>query len=277
MGQSGGMRYIKLLAIPCGFYLAVIVAMYFGQSWLIFPAYMVSDSRPALPDGAVQLELVTAEGDRLHGIHVSPQRSASGYKTVVIGFAGNGWHAEGMALDLRRHFPDRDIVVFNYRGYRPSGGRPSAAALLADGLHIHDHVQQTLGPARTFAVGYSLGSGVAAFLARERPLAGLILVTPFDALEAVAQQRYPWAPVRWLIRHHMPSVDFLRGLTLPTAVIAAERDVIVPPERTAALRRGIGNLVLDRTLAGAQHNDIFSHPDFGSAMAEAMERFDAKT
>ena len=270
------MRYIRLLAILCGFYLAVIAARYFGQTWLIFPAYMVSESRPALPDGAVRLELVTPEGDRLYGIHLPPQRPASGDKTVVLGFGGNGWHAEGMALDLRRHFPDRDIVVFNYRGYRPSSGRPSAAALLADGILIHDHVQRTLGPARTIAVGYSLGSGVASYLARERPVAGLILVTAFDALEAVAQQRYPWAPVRWLIRHHMPSVDFLRGLTVPTAVIAAERDVIVPPERTAVLRQGIGNLVLDRRVAGAQHNDIFNFPDFRAAMAEAIGQIDAK-
>lgn len=270
------MRYIRILAILCGFYLAVIAAMYFAQTWLIFPTYMVSESRPALPDGAVRLELLTAEGDRLHGIRLTPRRPAGGDKTVVLGFGGNGWHAEGMALDLRRHFPDRDIVVFNYRGYRPSGGRPSAAALLADGVLIHDHVQQTMGPARTIAVGYSLGGGVAAYLARERPVAGLILVTPFDSLEAVAQQRYPWAPVHWLIRHRMPSVDFLRHSAVPTAVIAAERDVIVPPERTAALRRGIGNLVLDRIVAGAQHNDIFNHPDFRTAMTAAMVLFDTK-
>ena len=271
------MRYIRILAIFCGFYLAVLAAMYFGQTWLIFPAYMVSDSRPALPDSAVRLELVTAEGERLQGIRLAPQqRAVGGDKTVVLGFGGNGWHAEGMALDLRRHFPDRDIVVFNYRGYRPSSGRPSAAALLADGVLIHDHVQQTLGPARIIAVGYSLGSGVAAYLARERPIAGLILVTPFDALEAVAQQRYPWAPVHWLIRHRMPSVDFLRGSAVPTAVIASERDVIVPPERTAVLRQGIGNLVFDRIIAGAQHNDIFHHPDFRTAMAGAIVLLDTK-
>ena len=270
------MRYIRILGIFCGFYLAVLAAMYFGQTWLIFHAYMVSESRSALPEGATRLELMTAEGDQLQGIHLAPRRQASGDKTVVLGFGGNGWHAEGMVLDLRRHFPDRDIFVFNYRGYRPSSGRPSAAALLADGLQIHDHVQRTLGPARTIAVGYSLGSGVAAYLARERPLAGLILVTPFDSLEAVAQQRYPWAPVHWLIRHRMPSVDFLRSSAVPTAVIAAERDVIVPPERTAVLRRGIGNLVFDRIVAGSQHNDIFHHPDFRTAMAEAIMLFDSK-
>ncbi len=33
------------------------------------------------------------------------------------------------------------------------------------------------------AIGFSIGSAVAAYLARHRPVAGLILVTPFDSLE----------------------------------------------------------------------------------------------
>lgn len=269
------MRFVRITAILCGFYVAVVAAMFAGQTWLIFPTFMISDARPVLPEGAVRLELATADGERLHGIRLPPSRPSANDKTVVIGFGGNGWHAEGMVLDLRRHFPDRDIVAFNYRGYRPSSGQPSAAALLSDAILIHDHIQQTIGPARTIAVGYSLGSGVAAYLAQERPVAGLILVTPFDSLEAVAQERYPWAPVRWLIRHRMSAVDFLRGSSVATAVIAAERDMVVPPGRTAALRKGVGNLVLDRTVAGTQHHDLFHHPDFIKAMAAARAAIDA--
>jgi pimeloyl-ACP methyl ester carboxylesterase len=190
---------------------------------------------------------------------------------VVIGFGGNAWHAEGLVLDLRRHFPDRTIVAFDYRGYRPSTGSPSAAALLADSLLIHDYVRDYLQPKHVIAVGYSLGSGVAGYLARERPLAGIILVTPFDSLEAVAAQHYPWAPVRWMFRHRMPTADFLSDLKVPVAVIAAERDEVVPPARTAALRHAVNNLVFDRTIIGARHNDIFRHPDFAKAMPEALD------
>jgi fermentation-respiration switch protein FrsA (DUF1100 family) len=106
---------------------------------------------------------------------------------------------------------------------------------------------------------------------------GLILVTPFDSLEAVASDRYPWAPVGLLLRHRMPTVDFVRGLMTPTAVIAAERDTIVPPVRTNALRREIPNLVFDRTIAGTGHNDIYHHPEFRQAMGDALARIAGKT
>lgn len=267
---------IKICAISVCAYIVVIAAMFFAQTWLTFPTFMVSAERPSLPAGASRIEIATSDGETLHGIRLPPESGARAETNVVIGFGGNGWHAEGLALDLRRHFPDRDIVAFDYRGYRPSTGRPSAAALLADSLVIHDTVRDQLKPARTIAVGYSLGSGVASYLARERPIAGMILVTPFDSLEAVAAQRYPWAPVRWLLRHRMSSVDFLRGLAVPTAVIAAERDEVIPPERTAALRRAVGNLVLDRTIAGARHNDIFRQPAFARAKTEAMAAIDAR-
>ena len=269
------MWLIKIVAILCGVYVLVVAAMFFAQTWLIFPSFMISDGRPHLPDSGQRLEIETPDGEHLHGVHLPPLRAGGGEKTVVLGFAGNGWHAEGMVLDLRRHFPECDVVAFNYRGYRPSSGRPSAAGMLADSLLIHDHIQATIGPMRTITAGYSLGTGVAAYVARQRPVAGIILVTPFDSLEAVAQERYPWVPVRWLIRHRMSTVDFLRGLPIPTAMIAAERDVVVPPSRTAALRKAIGNLVLDRTIAGTQHNTIFRYPEFAQAMRDAMAAIDA--
>lgn len=269
------MWLIKTFAVLGGVYLFVLAAMYAAQTWLIFPAFMVSDGRPPLPAGAQRLVIDTPDGLRLHGVQLPPARGEGCDKTLMLGFGGNGWHAEGMALDLRQHFPDCDIVVFNYRGYKPSTGQPSAAGILADSLLIHDHVQKTIGAARVITVGYSLGSGPAAYLARERSVAGVVLLTPFDALEAVAQQRYPWLPVRWLIRHHMPSADFLRGLTLPVAVIASEHDEVVPPNRTAALRQAIGNLVLDRTIAGAHHNDIFRQPAFAQAMTAAQVAINA--
>jgi pimeloyl-ACP methyl ester carboxylesterase len=143
-----------------------------------------------------------------------------------------------MALYLHDLFPDRKVVAFHYRGYAPSTGRPSAQALLADSVLVFDRLQQEHASGRgVVAVGFSIGSGVAAYVARHRPAAGLVLVTPFDSLEALARDLYWWAPVGPLLRHRMPTVDFVRGSPVPTAVIVPERDTIVPAQRSAPLRR----------------------------------------
>jgi pimeloyl-ACP methyl ester carboxylesterase len=166
-------------------------------------------------------------------------------------------------------FPDREVVAFHYRGYAPSTGRPSARALLADSVLVFDRLQQAHARERVVAVGFSIGSGVAAQLARHRPAAGLVLVTPFDSLEALARDLYWWAPVGLLLRHRMPTVDFVRGSPVPTALIVAERDTIVPARRSTPLRAAIANLVFEAAI-DAGHNDLYGRPAFAAAMREAL-------
>jgi hypothetical protein len=67
----------------------------------------------------------------------------------------------------------------------------------------------------------------------------------------------------------MPTVDFLRGSPVPTALIVAGRDTIVPARRSAALRPVIENLVFEATIS-AGHNDLYGHADFAPAMHDAL-------
>ena len=115
---------------------------------------------------------------------------------------------------------------------------------------------------------------MAAHLARHRPAAGLILVTPFDSLEALARDLYWWAPVGLLLRHRMPTVDFVRGSPVPTALIMAGRDAIVPARRSMALRAAIGNLVFE-AVVDAGHNDLYGRSTYAAAMREALARIEA--
>ena len=169
-------------------------------------------------------------------------------------------------------FPTADIVTFHYRGYAPSGGRPSTATHIADAPYVHGFIRDRLGGARIVAVGFSIGSGIAASLASRRPLEGAILVTPFDSLAAVGSAHYPWLPIRLLLRHRLDAAADLRKVRAPIAIIAAGRDNLIPAARTDALRREVPNLVFDRTIANGGHNDIYQNPIFHDAMREALER-----
>ena len=193
---------------------------------------------------------------------------------LLLGFGGNAWNAANVALNLHDLFPDAEVVVFHYRGYWLSAGRPSAEALLTDSLQIFEQLRP--GRARAVvAVGFSIGCGVAAYLAQHRPLAGMILFTPFDSLEALAREHYWWAPVGLLLRHQMPTIDFIRHTSLPTAFISAGRDAVVPLRRSEPLRLAIPNLIFDRMITDSGHNDLYDHPAFKGAMREALARIEA--
>jgi hypothetical protein len=258
----------KLLLIPIFFYAAILVLLYAFQARLLFPTGAVGGAGP-LPPGGERLVLTTPEGETLHGVHLPP-RARGDELPLILGFSGNAWNAEDAAAYLAQLYPAADVVIFHYRGYAPSSGTPSASALTADALLVHDEAARRFPRRPVVAVGFSIGSGVAASLASKRALAGLILVTPFDSLAQVAARQYPWLPVRLLFRHEMAAAKSLAEARTPTAILAGDRDALIPPPRTDSLRKAVPNLVFDRTFRGAGHNDIYDRSDFQLAMREAL-------
>ena len=240
------------------------------QTQLIFPTHAVPKAGP-LPRGAERLSLRVADRATLAGVHFRPSGSG-GEKTLILGFGGNAWNAQDVGAYLHDLYPDAQVIAFHYRGYAPSTGSPSAEALIADAPLVYDHAVAKVRPDRTIAVGFSIGSGVAARLATERPLDGAILVTPFDSLKAAAQALYPWVPIGPFFRHEINAAGALERTDVPVAIVGAERDSLIQPARTAALRARVRNLVFDRTIKRADHNDIYARSEFHEAMRDALDK-----
>jgi len=269
------MWVVHFILALAALYAVIIAGMFFAQNWLLFPAALAGAARVQLPASTQRLEVRTPEGERLAGVRIPARGTTAEGAPTLLGFGGNAWNAEATALTLHALFPHRNVVAFHYRGYAPSTGRPSAQALFSESLVIYDHLLQTqAGNKIVLPVGFSIGAAVAAYLARLRPVAGLILVTPFDSLEAVARDLCWWAPVGLLIRNRMPTIEFVRGSNVPTALITAEHDAIAPERRSAPLRAAIRNLVFERSI-DAGHNDLYDHPDFTAAAREALTRVEA--
>ena len=268
------MWVVHLVLILAALYAVIITGMFFAQTWLLFPTMVAGSARVQLPASTQRLQIRTPDGEGLAGVRIPAQGTTADGAPTLLGFGGNAWNAEATALTLHALFPRRNVVALHYRGYGPSSGRPSAHALFSDSLMIYDHLLQTKASEIILPVGFSIGAAVAAYLARHRPVAGLILVTPFNSLEAVARDLYWWAPVGPLICNRMPTIEFVRDSNVPIALITAQHDAIAPERRSAPLRAAIRNLVFQRSI-DAGHNDLYDHPDFTAAAREALTRVEA--
>ncbi|MGP9792073.1 hypothetical protein, partial [Roseinatronobacter sp. NSM] len=237
------------------------------QTSLIFPRGLTGPA-PPLPEGTVRLTLQTPDGDVLEGVRIPGRRENA---ALLLGFGGNAWNAEAMALFLHQHAPDHPVAAFHFRGYAPSTGTPSARALRKDAVLIHDHMAST--ETGIIAIGFSIGGGAAAHLGAMRDVHGVALLTPFDSLRNVARDSLPWTPVAWLLRHDMTPLDDLHDRPVPVAILAATRDEVIPPARTDALIAGLlssDSVSLHVARISAGHNDIYSHPDFSAALQAAL-------
>lgn len=260
---------LRLAAWAAGALVLAVAALALAQDRLIFPRWAMGPPAP-LPAGAEALEAWSDDGHRLQGVLI-PARDGAAAAPLLLAFGGNAWDAHALAGLLHALAPGRAVAAFHYRGYGPSEGRPGAAAILADGGVVFDAVaRHPAAAAGVIAVGLSLGAAPAAEVAATRPVAGVVLVTPFDSLHALARTHYPWAPVGWLLRHRMEVAATVARVTAPVAVIAAGADTVVPPARTAPVRAAAPRLVADTALEGAGHNDLYDQAAFAAALTEAL-------
>ena len=114
--------------------------------------------------------------------------------------------------------------------------------------------------------------GVAVALAAERPLAGLILVTPFDSLVAVAKRYYWYLPVDWMLKHRFDSIALAPRLIQPLLCLIAERDEVIPAVHAERLYAAWGGPKRRVLLPGANHNGTDGAPQFWPTIREFLEK-----
>lgn len=237
-------------------YLAGCAAMYAMQrSMLYYP-------QPAQQSSEVLT--LPADGATLH-ISVRPLSGAP----AILYFGGNAEDVSATLPQLAHLFPDHALYLMHYRGYGQSTGEPSEVALHADARVLWAHVQRSHSSVKV--IGRSLGSGVAARLASERPVDRLALITPYDSIENVAVDEFPWLPVRWLIQDRFDSAAVAGRITAPAVLIGAEHDTLIRPERTTRLATFFASGVARTVwIAGTDHNSISGSADYERALVDAL-------
>jgi pimeloyl-ACP methyl ester carboxylesterase len=248
---------LKLAVAAVVVYCALCAALFLYQRKLIYFA------QPRAPvSGATTVDLPIAGGTVL--VTALPR----GGPDALLYFGGNAEDVSYNLPGLSTALADHAIYLMHYRGYGGSAGQPSEAALVADAVALFDKVHAE--HARIVVVGRSLGSGVAVQLASLRPVARLVLVTPYDSLQDLAAEQFPCFPVRWLLRDKFESWRYAPQLSVPTLVIAAEHDEVIPRRSTQALygrfRAGVATLTV---LPGTGHNTISERPEYWTLMRGA--------
>ena len=208
---------------------------------------------------------LTVDGEQLRISTVD----RAGTKALIY-FGGNAESVDGSGPEFAALFPDHAIYLMNYRGYGGSSGRPSEAALHRDAQALFDMVRSR--HSEITVIGRSLGSGVAVRLAAANPVAQLVLITPFDSILNVAKRVVPFLPVSLLLLDKYESWRYADQITVPTLILVAERDEVIPRASTEALYRAFTPGVAEWTvIAGAGHNDISAFPDFVAALRGVAE------
>jgi pimeloyl-ACP methyl ester carboxylesterase len=241
----------------------LLVAVYAGCCVLLYTKQRAFQYFPkARRLGPTQFAGTYQRGDTLLQLTVRPHAGPG----AVLYFGGSAEDVSGSVGSLMAAFPEREIVMLHYRGFGGSAGKPNEADITADAAGLFDQVH-ALHP-DVVVVGRSLGTGVAARLASTRPVAKLVLVTPFDSMLAIAQRSFPLFPARWLLIDKYESWRYVPKITAPVLILRAERDEVFPEESTEALRaRFPAGQVQTVVVPRASHESILDDPLYVHSLA----------
>ncbi|QFU25233.1 lysophospholipase [Shewanella eurypsychrophilus] len=226
------------------------------RSFIYFPTQAV----------AHKFDEVTFENE---GVSTTSILLNKGQDKAIIYFGGNAENVAFTAPEFEQAFepalePESSpysIYLVNYRGYGGNEGAPSEAALLSDALAIYDNLIST--HESVFVIGRSLGSGVASYIASERPLKKLVLVTPFDSIQSIAQKQFPFYPMSILLKDKFNSVERAGNIYSDTLILGAENDKIVRRIHTDKLIQSLVNRAPKVIfIEGAGHNDISQYSTY---------------
>ena len=269
-------RMLLIIGITAALgYAAVCVMLFlFQRRMLYLPSSMPLDEQLAYAPGAGLKPWLDAAGARIGWKREAHGPGGAQRWLVLHGNAGLAVQRAYWADALERVSPGRalSVYVLEYPGYGRRAGAPSESAITGAALAAIDALPAA---GRSHLLGESLGCAVAARVAQARPerVGGLVLVSPFNRLAEVAAHHYPWIPVRWLLRDVWRSDENLRDFPGPVAVLAAERDQVVPARFAQRLYDGYPGRKWLHVIPDEDHNFfVFDQAWFGDAVAFAAAR-----
>ena len=239
------------LLLATGTFLYILGAMYLYA----FQQYLLYPTQPAFPH-PYQNIVFQHEGESINVIVLNPE-----CEKAVLYFGGNAEAVSQSVHDYANDYADYCLYFVEYRGYGNSTGTPSEKGLYADALHIYDQLKQKHD--NITIIGRSLGTGVATHLASNRAIDKLVLITPYDSIENIARDRYPFFPISILLKDKHDSITRVKNIKAKTLIFTAENDATIPANRSAPMIEAFPTAQASVThILNVDHNSILQHPTY---------------
>lgn len=249
------MRVFKIFAVLAFIAYALLIVVFdYGQRSLLYFPPRVRLSAP--PNKRFQEVPITTEDGLKLKTWYAPATSRA---FTIIFFHGNGDSLYG-AAQIAEPFIEAGygFLAVEYRGYSGLPGKPTEAGLYNDARAcIHALIASGVEPRRIILYGHSLGTGVAAQMAEEFPVGGLMLLAPYLSIPSLAQIHYPFLPAKFLVLDRFENEKKIGKIHVPVLIASGADDELIPPSQAAKLFSLANDPKEYDSIPRRGHNDSF--------------------
>ena len=219
-----------LTSMMIGYVLGLALVRIFEPRLIFFPNYpgrLAGDWNPrGLP--VQDIWLPSSDGTRLHAWWIPNEKA----KFTFLAFHGNAGNVADRAkvYEFLGDTP-ANIFALEYRGYGRSEGKPSEAGFYRDAeaalLYLVN--ARSKDPKTIISFGQSLGTAVAAHLAAQHEVGGVVLEAPFLSATRVARRTFWFLPgIGLLVYSQFDTEERLKEITAPILVVHCNQDPVLP-------------------------------------------------
>jgi pimeloyl-ACP methyl ester carboxylesterase len=259
------------LAILSITFLILILSMQFLIKKMIYPAPAIQVDSPP-PSDLREVLLESPEGDKINAWY----RRAGSDAPVILYFYGNGENLQTLWLSgLFRELDNLSVnyMALDYPGYGRSGGTPSESSLVSSATAATLWLKKYHPKSPLVLCGWSLGASVATLVTAEHPelISGLILLSPWESLSAVAREHYPDWMVNRLLHEEYDSKEAAPNIKIPVLICHGSKDGTIPVTHSQTLSKEFPYVAKFQEVPTADHNDLLAYPEVWTTIRLYLE------
>jgi len=249
--------------------ITIVVILYIQPSFFFYPWHDEKSYTKLLNEENFEEIQIDNKGKLLSGwIKYNTKQEQA---PLLIFFGGNAQNSSNTCLsflnnDMYKYFENYNFMIIDYPGYGLSEGKPSDKTMFDSALKVYDYASnlEHVDKNNIVVLGYSIGTGVATYIASQRNVNGLILIAPYDEALSLYNDTLNifHGPVKILARYKFKSIEYAKNVNVSPLIITSYDDEVISYNFSLNLAKNFNNLdktiILDKDI---KHNDYFSHED----------------
>jgi uncharacterized protein len=262
--------FVILTIILVAYALLVIGFWLYQERLIFFPQPLPPNHNFCFDLPHEEIWIKADDGTRLHGLMFrATDNNTKGLVFYLHGNSGSmdSWgHVAPTYCDL-----GYDVFLLDYRGYGKSEGRlKNEQQFFSDAQKAYDAMTAFYPQENIIVLGYSIGSGTAAYIAAHNSPRMLILQTPYYNLPKLVREKFSLAPT-YVMRYKFATHKMLKACRMPIVIFHGDNDIVIPHHHALRLQKLFKPTDKLIILPNEGHNGVTDNPDYRKAIIQLLK------
>ncbi|HAH25402.1 MAG TPA: alpha/beta hydrolase [Prolixibacteraceae bacterium] len=251
-------------------YMGTLGYLYLFQEKLIFfPQKLEKNYQFNFAQNYQEINIKTYDQKMLNGLLFKADSS----KGLVFYLHGNAGSLSSWGKVAKTYTDlNYDVFMLDYPGFGKSEGTiVSLKQLYRDLQTAYDEMLKRYEESKIIVLGYSMGTGLAAYLAATNHPKLLILLAPYYSLTDMMKYRYPLLP-DFILRYKIETDQYIQACKMPIVIFHGDQDQVIYYGSSLKLKRLFKKQDVLITLTGKGHDGMTNNLDYKMELSKVLQR-----